>query len=80
MREWIKRWTKQGLCEHLPVKTTQEEYERTGYLFRCANCGKYLRWYIESTILCDYRFWVGMFGGVLVFCLIVHILLAITKQ
>lgn len=80
MKEQIKRWLKQAFCDHTPIKTSDEEYKSTGYLFKCGSCGRFLRWSIECNMLCDYRFWVGASCGILTLCLIVHILFLIIKQ
>lgn len=50
------KWIKQTFCMHSVIKTTDEEMEKTGYLFKCSKCGKYLPWHIHVEMWDDARF------------------------
>lgn len=73
------KWIKQTFCMHSVIKTTDEEMEKTGYLFKCSKCGKYLPWHIHVEMWDDVRFWIGVLCGILMFDVMIRTLLIILK-
>lgn len=73
------KWIKQTFCMHSVIKTTDEEMEKTGYLFKCSKCGKYLPWHIHVEMWDDARFWIGVLCGILLFDVMIRTLLIILK-
>nr|DAY61224.1 MAG TPA: hypothetical protein [Caudoviricetes sp.] len=73
------KWIKQTFCMHSVIKTTDEEMEKTGYLFKCSKCGKYLPRHIHVEMWDDARFWIGVLCGILMFDVMIRTLLIILK-
>lgn len=73
-------WFKQTFCTHSVIKTTEEEMKKTGCLFKCSKCGKYLPWHVHVEMWDDVRFWFGVLFGILASNIMLNTLLVVLKE